>query len=171
MIIYLYIYFKEDWGWKEFNLLWDNYLWLISFLFMVRFLCRVWVFGCIFIYICVNIYIFLYFYFLSVLWDKDIELLVFNGSFYKIVFMFGCKRGFLFIYYLRYKCIILFVLIFIFKMIWFIYFFLDLNMKSFWFNEDEIYWRRNCLRWFRFYWLWCLDIDYCGVIRLLLMRS
>lgn len=165
MIIYLYIYFKEDWGWKEFNLIWDNYLWLISFLFMVRFLCRVWVFGCIFIYM----YIYKFFY--IVLWDKDIELLVFNGSFYKIVFMFGCKRGFLFIYYLRYKYIILFVLIFIFKMIWFIYFFLDLNMKSFWFNEDEIYWRRNCLRWFRIYWLWCLDIDYCGVIRLLLMRS
>lgn len=103
--------------------------------------------------------------------DKDIEPLVLNGSFYKTVFMFGRKRGSSSIYHLRYKYIIPSVLIFIFKTTRLIYFFSDPNMKSFWFNEDEIHRRRNRLRWLRIYWSRRLDIDYRGVTRLSPTRS
>lgn len=122
-------------------------------------------------YIYVYILTFLHFYFLSVLRYKDIEPLVLNGSFYKTVFMFGRKRGSSSIYHLRYKYIIPSVLIFIFKTTRLIYFFSDPNMKSFWFNEDEIHRRRNRLRWLRIYWSRRLDIDYRGVTRLSPTRS
>lgn len=85
--------------------------------------------------------------------------------------MFGRKRGSSSIYHLRYKYIIPSVLIFIFKTTRLIYFFSDPNMKSFWFNEDEIHRRRNRLRWLRLYWSRRLDIDYRGVTRLSPTRS
>lgn len=74
--------------------------------------------------------------------------------------MLARKRGSSSIYLLRYKYIIPSVLIFIFKTTRLIYFFSDPNMKSFWFNEDEIHRRRNRLRWLRLYWSRRLDIDY-----------
>lgn len=52
------------------------------------------------------------------------------------------------------------------RFIFFIFFFKNPNMKSFWFNEDEIHRGRNRLRWLRIYWSRRLDIDYHGVTRL-----
>lgn len=85
--------------------------------------------------------------------------------------MLARKRGSSSVYLLRYKYIIPSVLIFIFKTTRLIFFFSDPNMKSFWFNEDEIHRRRNRLRWLRIYWSRRLDIDYRGVTRLSPTRS
>lgn len=95
-----------------------------------------------------------------------------TGAFIKLCSCLAAKGDLhLFIYHLRYKYIIPSVLIFIFKTTRLIYFFSDPNMKSFWFNEDEIHRRRNRLRWLRIYWSRRLDIDYRGVTRLSPTRS
>lgn len=101
--------------------------------------------------------------FLSVSRDKDIE----PGAFIKLRGCLAQKESHLYLFNL----VIVFVRLkfFFFKTMRFIlfyFFFLNPNMKSFWFNEDEIHRGRNRLRWLRIYWSRRLDIDYHGVTRL-----